>query len=111
MHTDPRPALTFKDLRLVSAEASRQLPPPAPVLGEHLSLDHLPEPGGDPVSARTKWSSELGLLFIDGDHSYGAVRSDFVMYTSFVAEDGMIVLHDIFDYPAALGYGNDVALF
>lgn len=32
------------------------------------------------------------------------------MYTNFVVEDGMIVLHDICDYPAGLGYVNNVAL-
>ena len=53
----------------------------------------------DPLT-RTRLTDELGghpvdLLFIDGDHRYGAVRSDFVDYRSFVRPNGLIGLHDI----------------
>jgi cephalosporin hydroxylase len=37
----------------------------------------------------------LDLLFIDGDHSYEGVKSDFVNYSPLVRPGGLIVLHDI----------------
>ena len=37
----------------------------------------------------------LDLLFIDGDHGYEAVKSDFTSYSPLVRPGGLIVLHDI----------------
>lgn len=54
---------------------------------------------------------KLDLLFIDGDHSYGGVRSDFEMYGELVAPEGLIVLHDICMTPDNWGDGNEVGLF
>jgi predicted O-methyltransferase YrrM len=56
---------------------------------------------------------KLDLLFIDADHSYGGVRSDFELYRRFVAEDGLIAFHDICDFPTSFEdwtYGNEVAI-
>jgi predicted O-methyltransferase YrrM len=52
---------------------------------------------------------QLDLLFIDGDHTYEGVKSDFEMYSPLVAKDGMIVFHDILDHPP--GRGCEVATF
>ena len=38
---------------------------------------------------------DVDFLFIDGDHSYQGVKSDFSMYSPLVAEGGLIALHDI----------------
>lgn len=38
---------------------------------------------------------KLDLLFIDGDHSYEGVKSDFENYKGLVSEGGMIIFHDI----------------
>ncbi|MCJ7489610.1 MAG: class I SAM-dependent methyltransferase [Thermoplasmata archaeon] len=37
----------------------------------------------------------LDLLFIDGDHEYEGVKTDFNMYSGLVRKDGLIALHDI----------------
>jgi predicted O-methyltransferase YrrM len=37
----------------------------------------------------------IGFLFIDGDHSYEGVKSDFEFYRSLVASDGLIAMHDV----------------
>jgi predicted O-methyltransferase YrrM len=42
--------------------------------------------------------AQLDLLFIDGDHSYEGVKSDFEMYSPLVGEGGMVVFHDILDH-------------
>jgi predicted O-methyltransferase YrrM len=38
---------------------------------------------------------KLDFLFIDGDHTYDGVKSDFQMYGSLVDEGGVIAFHDI----------------
>lgn len=41
--------------------------------------------------------TSVDFLYIDGDHSYSAVRQDFERYTSFLAVDGIVGMHDIGD--------------
>jgi hypothetical protein len=53
----------------------------------------------------------IDLLVIDGDHSYGGVRSDFEMYSGLVRAGGIIALHDIRLLPSEWGPGNDVGFF
>lgn len=38
---------------------------------------------------------KLDLLFIDGDHSYAGVKSDFEMYSPLVRKGGLVAFHDI----------------
>lgn len=45
----------------------------------------------------------LDVLFIDGDHSYAGVRSDFEMFSPLVGASGVIVLHDIVPDAASRG--------
>jgi predicted O-methyltransferase YrrM len=54
---------------------------------------------------------KVDVLFIDGDHSYGAVRSDFEMYRELVSDRGMIALHDICMIPEEWGPGGEVGVF
>jgi predicted O-methyltransferase YrrM len=39
--------------------------------------------------------NKLDFLFIDGDHSYGGVRSDFEMYAPLVRSGGLLAFHDV----------------
>lgn len=50
---------------------------------------------------------QLDLLFVDGDHSYMGVRTDFEMYAPFVRPGGIIAFHDIAVQPPP----NEVARF
>jgi predicted O-methyltransferase YrrM len=43
---------------------------------------------------------ELDFLFIDGDHTYEGVKSDFETYGDLVRNNGLIALHDIVPGPA-----------
>jgi predicted O-methyltransferase YrrM len=45
----------------------------------------------------------LDFLFVDGDHSYQGVRSDFEMYSPFVRRGGMVAFHDIAHIPTDFG--------
>ena len=40
----------------------------------------------------------LSLVFIDGDHSYQAVKQDFERILPFLAEDGVVAFHDVICY-------------
>ncbi len=40
----------------------------------------------------------LDYLFIDADHSYRGVESDFQMYSPLVRSGGVVAFHDIFNY-------------
>jgi predicted O-methyltransferase YrrM len=42
--------------------------------------------------------ARLDFLFIDGDHTYEGVKSDFEMYSPLVREGGMVAFHDILDH-------------
>jgi predicted O-methyltransferase YrrM len=46
------------------------------------------------ASAGVKWDSQIGLLFIDGDHKKQGVVADIKKYAPFVKEDGFIAFHD-----------------
>ena len=42
---------------------------------------------------------EIDLLFIDGDHTYEGVRSDYAMFRPLVRAGGLIAFHDIVKTP------------
>jgi predicted O-methyltransferase YrrM len=51
----------------------------------------------------------LDVLFIDGDHSYDGVRSDFSAYSRLVGPGGLVAFHDI--HPHSKGWGGEVPRF
>jgi len=40
------------------------------------------------------WSKPIDLLWIDGDHSYEGVSSDFYQFSPYVKNNGKIIFHD-----------------
>lgn len=40
------------------------------------------------------WTLPIKVLFIDGDHSYQGVKDDFLNFSPFVKDDGVIFFHD-----------------
>lgn len=45
-------------------------------------------------SVNLHWELELDALFIDGDHLYEGVKSDFDKFSPFVKKGGIIIFHD-----------------
>jgi predicted O-methyltransferase YrrM len=45
----------------------------------------------------------LDVLLIDGDHTYGGVRSDWEMYRPLLTSDGLAAFHDIVPHPPETG--------
>jgi predicted O-methyltransferase YrrM len=81
-----------------------------PLAKQHLHLlrgdSHKPE-----MQARLKSAlpgdGKVDFLFIDGDHTYEGVKSDFEMYSGLVRPGGLVVFHDICKHPAAMDCGVD----
>ena len=44
-------------------------------------------------------ASKIDFLFIDGDHSYRAVKRDFELYSPLVRRGGIVAFHDILYHP------------
>jgi len=54
---------------------------------------------------------KLGLLYIDGDHTFKGVKMDFEMYSPLLSQSGIIILHDIVKSEFHLKHDNQVARF
>jgi cephalosporin hydroxylase len=51
---------------------------------------------------------QIDVLFIDGDHAYAGVKSDYLMYRPLVRDGGIIAFHDIVeDYETRFGRKTD----
>ena len=48
---------------------------------------------------------KVDFLFIDGDHTYEGVKSDFELYSGLVAKGGMVAFHDITPHTTVPGVG------
>jgi cephalosporin hydroxylase len=77
-----------------------------PVLNQKLHLirgnSHDPATQSS-VKARMGENRKLDLLFIDGDHSYEGVKTDFETYAPLVHSGGIIAFHDIAEHPKETG--------
>jgi predicted O-methyltransferase YrrM len=45
------------------------------------------------------WRSPLGLVFIDGGHSYEAASTDYKCWAEHIIQGGFLLIHDIFKNP------------
>jgi predicted O-methyltransferase YrrM len=41
------------------------------------------------------WSRPIRLLFIDGEHSYNSVKTDFELFSPHVVAGGLVIFHDL----------------
>jgi hypothetical protein len=41
-----------------------------------------------------RWNEPIGLLYLDGDHSFEAVCADYAAWSPFIVKGGWIALHD-----------------
>ena len=55
------------------------------------------------VVAARRWSMPLGLVFIDGGHSFDAALTDYRCWIPHLVPGGTLAIHDIFFDPAAGG--------
>ncbi len=55
------------------------------------------------TTASRIWSTPLGMVFIDGGHSFETARSDYAGWHDKVASGGVLAIHDLFPNPAEGG--------
>ena len=51
------------------------------------------------VDIASKWDAKLGMVFIDGGHSFKAANNDYVSWSTKIKKNGALVIHDIFENP------------
>ena len=51
------------------------------------------------VEIAAKWKTELGMVFIDGGHSFKAANDDYESWNIKIKQNGALVIHDIFENP------------
>lgn len=47
----------------------------------------------------SKWTTPLGMVFIDGGHSLSSAMTDFNSWKNYIAVGGILAIHDIFPNP------------
>jgi predicted O-methyltransferase YrrM len=111
--------LATPDALIVSIDIGAHVGVTAPILRSFLA----PEQRLEIINDRSQHASTyldlqrilggrtIDLLFIDGDHSYGGVRSDHEMYAPQCTRGALIAFHDILVTPANSGRGFDVAVY
>lgn len=55
---------------------------------------------GDSPTVGRHWQIPLALLFIDGGHGHDPAHRDYETWTPWVADGGLLVIHDVFPDPA-----------
>lgn len=55
---------------------------------------------GESATVARHWRTPLALLFIDGGHGTEPAHRDFEGWTPWVADDGWLLIHDVFPDPA-----------
>ena len=53
--------------------------------------------------AAKQWATPLGMVFIDGGHSWEAALNDYRSWVAHIRPDGILAIHDIFPNPAEGG--------
>lgn len=59
------------------------------------SLKHVEVLQGYSQDISKNWTKPIDLLYIDGDHSYAAVRRDYLEWTPFIKPGGFLAMHDV----------------
>ena len=49
--------------------------------------------------AASNWNTDLGILFIDGGHSFESANNDYLCWESKIISGGVLIIHDIFEDP------------
>jgi len=102
---EQQPGQEYYDPELLDPETGRidTFPVFRKVLRD-LSLEDtvVPIVSGSKVVARS-WGTPLGLVFIDGGHTFAAALTDYNCWVSHLLPGGYLLIHDIFPDPARGG--------
>jgi len=69
----------------------------------NMMLDNLFLVKGEFCDVLKGWNKPINILHIDGTHDYESVKQDFDGWSTFVKQDGVILLHDTISYRHHVG--------
>jgi predicted O-methyltransferase YrrM len=55
---------------------------------------------GSSTTVARRWTTPLGLLFIDGGHAFDVALADYESWSPHLAPGGLLAFHDVFEDPA-----------
>jgi predicted O-methyltransferase YrrM len=58
---------------------------------------------GESTLVAAHWQTRLGMVFIDGGHGAAPAHADYDGWSPHVVDGGLLVIHDVFEDPAAGG--------
>ena len=58
---------------------------------------------GESTVVAAHWQTRLGMVFVDGGHGDAPAHADYESWAPLVARGGLLVIHDVFEDPAAGG--------
>lgn len=99
---EQQPGWEYHDPTLVDPEVGRMdtLPRFRRTLHAAGLEDHVIALVGRSPRVATVWGSSVGLVFIDGGHTDEHATADYEGWVPHLAEEGLLVVHDVFPDPA-----------
>ncbi|MEU6084982.1 class I SAM-dependent methyltransferase [Streptomyces sp. NPDC047108] len=99
---EQQPGWEYHDPTVVDAEVGRMdtLPVFRRTLHKAGLEDHVVAVVGRSPQAAALWGTPLGLVFVDGGHTDEHATADYEGWAPHVADDGLLVIHDVFADPA-----------
>lgn len=60
--------------------------------------------------AAKNWKKAIRLLFIDGNHSYENTKQDFLLWSPFICNEGIICFHDVGEWEGCTKFYEELIL-
>ena len=65
----------------------------------HFKIQNIVPIISESTKASINWDTNLGVLFIDGGHSFESANNDYLYWESKIIKGGVLIIHDIFENP------------
>jgi hypothetical protein len=56
------------------------------------------------------WDKQIDILHIDGLHTYDAIREDWINWSKFLTNKGVIIMHDVISFPELTLFFNQIGV-
>ena len=66
----------------------------------HFKIQNIVPIISESTKASINWDTNLGVLFIDGGHSFESANNDYLSWESKIIKGGVLIIHDIFENPS-----------
>ena len=66
----------------------------------HFKIENIVPIISESTKASINWDTNLGILFIDGGHSFESANNDYLCWEPKIIKGGALIIHDIFENPS-----------